>query len=114
MFMIHPIMALLPRVKLPDEEKLATLQRLDHFRKWGSLDEKRYCLGCGALITGREIQVVGGSRGMGPLRVICPTKNCSALPMDWALPTDEVLAKIAPSSFAARLAPSKRPTPIKN
>jgi hypothetical protein len=85
---------LLP-VKLPDEEKLATLQRLDQFRKWRSLDERRYCLSCGALISGREIKVVGGSRGTGPLRVICPTKNCSAIPMDWALPTEEVLAKAA-------------------
>lgn len=63
-------MGLLPPVKLSDEEKLATLQRLDQFRKWRSLDERRYCLSCSALITGRQIQVVGGSRGTGPLRAI--------------------------------------------
>jgi hypothetical protein len=97
-------MGLLPPIKLPDEEKLATLQRLDHFRKWSSLDEQRYCLSCGALISGREIHVVGGSRGMGPLRVICPTKNCRAIPMDWALPTDEVLA----NATAARAAHSRK------
>jgi len=84
-------MGLLPPVKLLDEEKLATLQRLDQFREWHSLDERRYCLSCGALITGRQIQMVGGSRGTGPLRAICPTRNCHSIPMDWALPTDEVL-----------------------
>jgi hypothetical protein len=55
-------MGLLPPVKLSDEEKLATLQRLDQFREWRSLDERRYYLSRGALITGRQIQVVGGSR----------------------------------------------------
>jgi hypothetical protein len=28
------------------------LQRLDQFREWRSLDEQRYYLSCGALITG--------------------------------------------------------------
>jgi hypothetical protein len=55
--------------ELPDKEKLATLQRLDEFCKWGSLDERRDCLSCVALITGREIQVVGDGR---PSRLIQP------------------------------------------
>ena len=55
-------MGLLPPVKLPDEEVLATLRRLDQFREWRSLDEQRYYLSYGALITGRQIKVVGGSR----------------------------------------------------
>ena len=46
-------------IELPDLEKLDTLRRLDQFRNWQSLDEKRYCLVCGKLITGREIQVIG-------------------------------------------------------
>jgi hypothetical protein len=103
-------MGLLPPVKLSDEEKLATLQRLDQFREWHSLDDRRYCLSCGALITGQQIQMVGGSRGTGPLRAICPTRNCRSIPMDWALPTDEVLAKMSTcpcagneNSVAARL-----------
>jgi hypothetical protein len=86
-------MALLPTIQHLDAEKLATLQRLDQFREWQSLDEKRYCLVCGSLITGRDIQVIGGGRGTGPLRVICPSAGCHSIPMDWVLPTDEVLAK---------------------
>ena len=82
---------MLPEIQLSNGDKLETIRRLDQFRKWGSLDEKRYCLCCGALITGHDLVVVGGTRGTGPLRVICPTERCNSIPMDWALPTDEVL-----------------------
>ena len=88
-------MALLFPIELSDRDKLEILQRLDRFRKWRSLDDKRYCLCCCALITGREIDVVGGTRGTGPRRVICPTPRCHAIPMDWVLPTDEVLEKMS-------------------
>jgi len=70
------------------------LSRLDQFRQWHSLEEKRYCLVCGTLISGRQIQVGGGTRGNGPLRLSCPTKQCNSIPMDWVLPTDETLAKV--------------------
>ena len=88
-------MALVSPIKLSDEEKLDVLQRLDRFRQWHFLDEKRYCLVCGKIITGREIQVIGGTGGNGPLRIICPTEDCNAMPMEWVRPTDEVLIKIA-------------------
>jgi len=89
--MLAPV-SLPAAVQLGDQDKLETLQRLDQFRHWRSLDDKRYCLGCGQLISGRQIQVIGGTRGNGPLRIICPTQRCAAIPMDWVLPTDEVLA----------------------
>jgi hypothetical protein len=79
---------------LSDNEKLELLRRLDQFRHWHSLDEKRYCLVCGKLILGRQIQVTGGTRGNGPLRLNCPTERCNSIPMDWMLPTNEVLAKV--------------------
>src|SRR5437867_7297316 len=94
-------MALLPPLKLSEQEKLEVLQRLDRFRKWKSLDEKRYCLVCSTIITGQEIQVIGGTRGTGPLRAICPSHSCYSIPMDWVLPTDEVLARIADGRAAA-------------
>jgi hypothetical protein len=77
-----------------DGEKLEVLRRLDQFRHWHSLDEKRYCLVCGKLISGRQIKVDGGTRGNGPLRLGCPTEKCNSIPMDWVLPTSEVLAKV--------------------
>jgi len=73
---------------------LEVLRRLDQFRQWHSLDEKRYCLVCGTLISGRQIQVAGGTRGTHPLRLSCPTDGCNSIPMDWVLPTDEILAKV--------------------
>src|SRR2546430_2078063 len=86
---------LLSPIELSDAEKLEILQRLDRYRKWHSLDEKRYCLACGHIIDGHEVLVVGGTRGTGSLRLICPTERCHAIPMDWVLPNDEILARIS-------------------
>ncbi len=56
-------MALVSPAKLSDEEKLEILQRLDRFRQWHFLDEKRYCLVCGEIITGRiKIAMVEAER----------------------------------------------------
>jgi hypothetical protein len=82
-------------ITLSDEEKLVLLRRLDQFWQWHSLDHKRYCLVCGEMITGREIQVIESARGATPLRVVCPTKHCDAMPLEWVLPTEDVLIKIA-------------------
>ena len=88
-------MQLLAPIVLSGTEKLEILQRLDRFRKWHSLDDKRYCLACGQIIEGRDVLVVGGTRGTGPLRLICPTRNCHSIPMDWVIPTDEVLTRMS-------------------
>ena len=101
-------MALISAVKLSDEEKLQALRRLDQFREWHSLEEKRYCLVCGNLISGRQIQVAGGTRGNGPLRLSCPTERCNSIPMDWVLPTDEILAKVEKMAAAERKAAERK------
>jgi len=88
-------MTLLSLIRLSDEEKLNVLRRLDQFRRWHSLDEKRYCLVCGEIFTGREIQVIESTDGDAPLRVICPTEHCDAIPMEWVPPTEDVLITIA-------------------
>ncbi|HEU5235606.1 MAG TPA: hypothetical protein VFU37_00605 [Pyrinomonadaceae bacterium] len=82
-------------IKLCDAEKLNVLRRLDQFREWHSLDEKRYCLVCGEIITGREIRVINSTRRDAPVRIICPTEHCNAVPMEWVPPTEDVLIKIA-------------------
>ena len=92
--------------RLADDEKLEVLRRLDQFRHWHSLDEKRYCLVCGNLISGRQIQVDGGTRGNGSLQLSCPTEGCNSIPMDWVLPTSEILAKV--EKLAAGRAQSSR------
>jgi len=78
-------------IALCDAEKLVLLQRLDRFREWHSLDEKRYCLVCGNLITGREIQITGNNSDPLSLQAICPIPNCHSIPMDWVLPREEIL-----------------------
>ena len=89
------VVSSLPSITLSDEEKLDVLRRLDQFRQWHSLDQQRYCLVCGEMIIGREIQVIESGAGQTPLRVVCPTKHCDARPIEWVLPTDDVLIKIA-------------------
>jgi hypothetical protein len=84
----------IPSISLPDAEKLNVLRRLDQLRQWHSLDDKRYCLVCGKIITGHQIQVAGGTRGNGALRLSCPSERCNSIPMDWMLPTDEILARV--------------------
>ena len=101
-------MTLLAETKLSDEEKLEVLRLLDQFRQWHSLEEKRYCLVCGTLISGRQIEVGGGTRGNGPLRLSCPTQGCNSIPMDWVLPTDEILAKVEKMAAAERKAAELR------
>jgi hypothetical protein len=91
---ISNTMALSPFVTLIDREKLDLLRRLDQFRLWHSLDDKRYCPVCGKIITGQQIQVAGGTRGNGALRLSCPSERCNSIPMDWVLPTDEILARV--------------------
>jgi hypothetical protein len=85
--------ALSPPIMLLDADKLDALRRFDRFRQWRSLDEKRYCLVCGKIITGRQIKVAGGTRGNASLRIKCPTERCNSIPMDWVLPTDEISYK---------------------
>ena len=100
-------MALTPSLALSDAEKLDALRRLDQFREWRSLDDQRFCLVCGRIITGQKIQVAGGTRGNGPQRLSCPTERCNSIPMDWVLPTNEILAvaKTARSDEERNIAP---------
>jgi len=92
-------MTVVSTVKLCDQEKLRILRRLDQFRQWHSLDEKRYCLVCGEIITGREIKVIRGAGANSPLRIACPTEHCDAMPMEWVQTTDDVLIRIAMAEF---------------
>jgi hypothetical protein len=102
----RPMPPLLPPIEFTATDKLDILQRLDRYRKWRSLDDKRYCLACGQLIEGHDIQVVGGTRGTGPLRLICPTQQCHSIPMDWVIPTDAVLERM--SILEAEKYPSRK------
>jgi hypothetical protein len=88
-------MRLVSSIELSDAEKLNVLRGFDQFWQWHSLDEKRYCLVCGEIFTGREIHVIESTDGDAPLRVVCPTEHCHATPVEWVPPTEDVLIKIA-------------------
>jgi len=105
-------MVLSTATKLSDEEKLEVLRRLDQFRQWHSLEEKRYCLVCGKLISGLQIQVAVGTRSNGALRLSCPTDGCNSIPMDWVLPTDEILAKVEKMATEERKASVSKPAAV--
>lgn len=111
---VSKAVALTTAVRLSDNEQLETLRRLDLFRRWHSLDEKRYCLVCGKLVTGWEIQVAGGTRGNGPLRLSCPTEGCKSIPMDWVLLSDEILARVEKMAADERQASTLKPTAVVN
>jgi len=86
------LVTLSPQVTLSDSDKLDALRRLDQFREWRSLDDTRFCLVCGKIINGRQIQVDSGTPGDAPPLLNCPSERCNSIPMDWVLPTDEILA----------------------
>ena len=107
--LLSEAVALSTATRISDEEKLEVLRRLDQFRQWRSLEEKRYCLVCGRIITGLQIEVAGGTRGNGPLRVSCPTERCNSIPMDWVLPTNEILARVEEMAAEERKTPELKP-----
>src|SRR4051794_30264291 len=83
------------RLRLSSSAKLMLLRRLDSRHHWASLDAARFCSRCNKTISGRQIEVIGGTRGHGPLRLQCPTKGCAANPSDW----------VDPAPFAAAATP---------
>ena len=70
------------------ENKLAALRRLDKSRAWNSLDEQLYCTVCKSVISGRQIEVVGGTNGLRALHLKCSTPGCLSTPADWILPVE--------------------------
>ena len=70
-------------IRLGSGDKLFLLRRLDRLSAWESLDDKRQCLRCGTVFSGRQLDVVGGTRGLGPLRLLCPTDGCPSTASDW-------------------------------
>ncbi len=82
----------LVRVELTDLARLHTLRQLDQFRNWSALDDQRFCLVCGKLISGREILILNDGTQTGTHHLHCPTSGCNSIPMDWVVPTREILA----------------------
>src|SRR4029077_17479951 len=73
-------------IRVAAEDKLASLRRLDKSRAWNSLDDLLYCTICKHEISGRQIDVVGGTNGLRALHLRCSTPGCVSTPTDWLLP----------------------------
>ncbi len=63
------------------EQKLAVLQGSDTYRKWYSLDDRRVCILCEKLISGRTINIRQDQDGT--YLPGCPTPGCLGTPRDW-------------------------------
>src|SRR4051812_17536247 len=70
-------------IRLRSKDKLVIVRRLSYRTPWESLSEKRQCTTCGTIFSGRQIDVVGGTRTSGPLRLLCPTEGCRSRMEDW-------------------------------
>jgi hypothetical protein len=63
------------------QDKLVALQESDSYRKWYSLDDRRVCVLCEKLISGRMIDV--WQDDIGTFLLHCPTPGCPGTPRDW-------------------------------
>ncbi|MEO5717287.1 MAG: hypothetical protein ABIR29_01800 [Chthoniobacterales bacterium] len=70
------------------QERLQILRLNDHERRWYSVDDKRVCLICERIISGREIRISGGP---GHYQFACPTDGCLGNTSHWLLyrPTED-------------------------
>src|SRR5207244_9990975 len=73
-------------IRLPPEDKLTALRRLDKSRAWHSLDDQLYCTMWKNVISGCQVEVVGGTNGLRALHLKCSTHGCISTPADWLSP----------------------------
>src|SRR4051812_31274143 len=94
-------------IKVECNEKLDWLRRLDPVRSWEFIDDQRRCLHCGKTFSGRQVRLVGGTRPFGPLRLLCPTRRCSATSADWVY-LDETADVVSQPPRSVRIVRIKR------
>ena len=61
---------------------MRVLRLTDHERRWYTVDDKRHCLICERIISGREVRISGG-----PAKYLlgCPTLDCPGTFSHWFL-----------------------------
>ena len=65
------------------EDRLDILREVDVERKWYSLDDKRICVVCDHVITGRQVEIIREPGGTYSLK--CPTPGCPSDFRHWLL-----------------------------
>lgn len=66
---------------LTAEQRLEILRTRDGERKWCSLDDKRVCVVCDRVFTGRQVNIRRDQRGRYLLQ--CPTAGCPSYVAHW-------------------------------
>ena len=80
--------------RLLPEERLELLRAADCERPWHSLDDKRVCVVCERIFSGREIEI----RAQGRFRSLhCPTQDCASDFRDWLIWKPAQAAAFSPS-----------------
>jgi hypothetical protein len=82
LFQTSDIEAPIP-IRFSPADKLIVLRRLDRGGGWVSLDDHRFCRRCEHVFSGRQIDIVGGTREHGRLRLLCPSEGCISTCEDW-------------------------------
>ena len=68
--------------ELSSQERLKILRLTDEERRWYTVDDKRLCLICERIISGREIRIEGGPE---KFSLACPTDGCPGTYSHWFL-----------------------------
>jgi hypothetical protein len=68
-------------VHLAPEQRLDLLRQADTIRKWNSLDDKRHCIMCQRVFTGRQVDIQRDQRGRYLFK--CPTEDCPSFIAHW-------------------------------
>jgi len=70
-------------IEVKAEDKLRWLRRLDGGRGWESLDDYRCCRCCGKTFSGRQVQLIGGTRVVRASTICLPNTELPSTPADW-------------------------------
>jgi hypothetical protein len=82
---------------------------LDPHGGWISLDDHHFCLHCEREFSGRQVDIVGGTRERGRLRLVCPTDGCNSTCEDWVrIARNEKPVRVSHGGHVVRLM-RKRP-----
>ena len=87
--------------QLHPEDRLDILRETDPIRKWRSLDDRRICVVCDRVITGRQIKLTRYSASK--VRVACPTDGCAGSPREWVYPGNPLVSEKAWADWAIAL-----------
>lgn len=69
-------------MEISPQERLQILRLTDTERRWYTVDDKRLCLICERIISGRDIRVDGGPESFS---LGCPTASCPGTFSHWYL-----------------------------